>query len=256
MSHSLPADPSLPAGGAASDSDALPRAIVYCEGNFGQIDGKTANGLVRSSARYEILSVIDSLCAGQDTGMVLDGRANGIPVRRDLRDALCSRADRRPSSSSSAWRPRAGCSPSPSAPLCWRRWATGLGIVNGLHEFLNDDPEFCRCRGDQRRRDPRRPPAPADRRAAHVQRQHPRRHLPADRRAGNRRGDRQAHDRHDPDPRAERARREGGDGRDRPDQRDPGRPPRGGARCGPGAVRHRRARSDRGRGLRRPTIPT
>ena len=35
-------------------------AIVYCEANFGAIDGKTANGLVRHSERYEILSVIDS----------------------------------------------------------------------------------------------------------------------------------------------------------------------------------------------------
>ena len=34
-------------------------AIVYCEANFGDVDGKTANGLVRSSERYEILSVID-----------------------------------------------------------------------------------------------------------------------------------------------------------------------------------------------------
>ena len=34
-------------------------AIVYCEGNFGGIDGKTANGLVRHSEMYEIVSVID-----------------------------------------------------------------------------------------------------------------------------------------------------------------------------------------------------
>lgn len=39
-------------------------AIVYCEGNFGAIDGKTANGLVRHSEKYEILSVIDSEQAG------------------------------------------------------------------------------------------------------------------------------------------------------------------------------------------------
>ncbi len=37
-----------------------PTAVVYCEGNFGGLDGKTANGLVRHSERYEILSVIDS----------------------------------------------------------------------------------------------------------------------------------------------------------------------------------------------------
>ena len=63
-------------------------AIVYCEANFGAIDGKTANGLVRHSERYEILSVIDSDKAGLDTGMVLDGRPNAIPVCRDLGEAL------------------------------------------------------------------------------------------------------------------------------------------------------------------------
>ena len=31
-----------------------PRAVVHCEANFGAIDGKTANGLVRNSERYEI----------------------------------------------------------------------------------------------------------------------------------------------------------------------------------------------------------
>ena len=34
-------------------------AVVYCEANFGAIDGKTGNGLVRHSEKYEILSVID-----------------------------------------------------------------------------------------------------------------------------------------------------------------------------------------------------
>lgn len=63
-------------------------AIVYCEANFGAIDGKTANGLIRRSEKYEILSVIDSEQAGLDTGMVLDNKANAIPICRDLADSL------------------------------------------------------------------------------------------------------------------------------------------------------------------------
>lgn len=43
-------------------------AIVYCEDNFGGIDGKTANGLVRHSEKYQILSVIDGGKAGRDAG--------------------------------------------------------------------------------------------------------------------------------------------------------------------------------------------
>ena len=30
-------------------------AIVYCEANFGDIDGKTANGLIRRSEKYQII---------------------------------------------------------------------------------------------------------------------------------------------------------------------------------------------------------
>ena len=44
------------------DSSAKSRdatAVVYCEANFGAIDGKTANGLVRHSEKYRILSVIE-----------------------------------------------------------------------------------------------------------------------------------------------------------------------------------------------------
>lgn len=35
-------------------------AIIYCEENFGRIDGKTANGLIRYSENYKIIAVIDS----------------------------------------------------------------------------------------------------------------------------------------------------------------------------------------------------
>ena len=39
------------------DECQLATAIVYCEANFGAIDGKTANGLIRRSEKYKILSV-------------------------------------------------------------------------------------------------------------------------------------------------------------------------------------------------------
>ena len=74
-----------PAGG---DQERVATAVVYCEANFGAIDGKTANGLVRHSEKYEILSVIDSEKAGLDAGMVLDDEPNAIPIYRDLADAL------------------------------------------------------------------------------------------------------------------------------------------------------------------------
>ena len=62
---------------------------MYCEANFGRLDGKTANGLVRHSEKYEILAIIDSEKAGLDAGAVLDDKPNGIPICRDLADAIC-----------------------------------------------------------------------------------------------------------------------------------------------------------------------
>lgn len=118
-----------------------PSAVVYCEGNFGEIDGKTANGLVRYSDRYEILSVIDSTCAGQDSGEVLGDTANGIPIHRDLGESLLS-ARRLPDYLVFGMAPASGMLSLSERAVVLDAIRRGLGIVNGLHEFLNDDPEF------------------------------------------------------------------------------------------------------------------
>jgi uncharacterized NAD-dependent epimerase/dehydratase family protein len=133
----------LPCKGAVLLPSARNRAtaVVYCEANFGEQDGKTANGLVRCSEKYEILSVIDSTKSGLDAGAVLDDRPNGIPISTDLSDSIAL----------------AGCIPrffifgmAPASGMLSpveRRTVLdaighGMNIVNGLHEFLNDDPEF------------------------------------------------------------------------------------------------------------------
>lgn len=65
-----------------------PTAIIYCEGQFGNIDGKTANGLIRHSHNYRILSVIDSTKAGLDSVEVLGDEKNGIPIVSDIKEAI------------------------------------------------------------------------------------------------------------------------------------------------------------------------
>jgi uncharacterized NAD-dependent epimerase/dehydratase family protein len=116
-----------------------PRATVYCEGNFAEIDGKTANGLVRQSERYEITSVVDSTKAGRDAGEVLDGVPNGIPVVADLAAAL---ATDRPVCFVLGVAPTSGLLSPPERAVVLEAILEGLDIVNGLHEFLNDDIEF------------------------------------------------------------------------------------------------------------------
>ena len=116
-------------------------AIIYCEANFGAIDGKTANGLVRHSERYKILSVIDSEKAGLDTGIVLDNKENGIPVCSDLADSL-ERAGTLPDYFIFGMAPSSGMLSLKERSLVLEAIGRGMNIVNGLHEFLNDDPVF------------------------------------------------------------------------------------------------------------------
>ena len=116
-------------------------AIVYCEANFGALDGKTANGLVRHSEAYEILAVIDSELAGRDCGAVLDGAPNGIPVCRDLADAL-ARVGSLPDYFIYGMAPASGLLSPSERVLVLEAMGLGMNVVNGLHEFLNDDPEF------------------------------------------------------------------------------------------------------------------
>ena len=116
-------------------------AIIYREANFGAVDGKTANGLVRHSERYEILSVIDSEKAGLDAGMVLDGKPKAIPICRDLAESL-EKAVTVPDYFIFGMAPSSGMLSLYERGLVLEAIGRGMNIVNGLHEFLNDDPVF------------------------------------------------------------------------------------------------------------------
>lgn len=120
------------------------RAIVYCDGAFGTTNGKTAHGLVRRSKRYSVLSVVDSRHAGYDAGTVLDGRPSGIPVVKDIQEALDAAA----AAGQPATHLVIGIAPDggrldPAARgdvrLAVER---GLQVVSGLHDYLSDDSEL------------------------------------------------------------------------------------------------------------------
>lgn len=160
----LPSSPDL--SRADSLHASLPEgttAIVYCEGQFGEQDGKTANGLVRHSEKYEILSVIDSTQAGADAGMFLDGAPNGIPVLAGLAEAV-AHAGRVPDYLICGVAPASGLLSEAQRVILLDGIARGMHIINGLHEFLNDDIEFeaASLRADVTITDVRRPKAKKD----------------------------------------------------------------------------------------------
>jgi uncharacterized NAD-dependent epimerase/dehydratase family protein len=121
-----------------------PTAIVYCEANFGEQDGKTANGLVRHSERYEILAVLDSTRSGLDAGEVLGAKPNGIPIFADLDEALdhLGRAGHHVDTFIFGVAPTSGLLSLDERALMMRAMERGMGLVNGLHEFLTEDAEF------------------------------------------------------------------------------------------------------------------
>ncbi|MGP6171075.1 DUF1611 domain-containing protein [Microbacterium sp. A196] len=116
-------------------------AIVYCEAQFGEQDGKTANGLVRHSEKYDILSVIDSRHTGADAGALLDGTANGIPILASLTAAI-AHAGTTPDYLICGVAPADGLLSDAQRVVLLDGIAHGMHIINGLHEFLNDDAEF------------------------------------------------------------------------------------------------------------------
>jgi uncharacterized NAD-dependent epimerase/dehydratase family protein len=118
-----------------------PTAVVYCEGNFGEGDGKTANGLVRHSERYEIVAVVDSTRSGLDAGEVLGGKPNDIPVCVDLDGAVVA-AGVVPDVFVYGMAPASGMLSPAERLVVLDAIRRGMDLVNGLHEFLNDDPEL------------------------------------------------------------------------------------------------------------------
>ena len=121
--------------------DPASTALVYCEANFGSIDGKTANGLVRHSEKYKILAVIDSEKAGLDAGLVLDEEPNAIPICGNLAEAI-AHVGSIPDCFIFGMAPASGMLSSHERGIVLEAIDIGMNVVNGLHEFLNDDPVF------------------------------------------------------------------------------------------------------------------
>ncbi len=125
-----------------------PTAIVYCEGNFAKIDGKTANGLVRHSEAYRIVSVIDSDHSGNNSGLVLDDAINTIPILESL-DAAVTHETSMPDAFIYGMAPSTGRLSPADRSVVLEAVAHGMNIVSGLHEYLSDDAEIAQAASDR-----------------------------------------------------------------------------------------------------------
>lgn len=116
-------------------------ALVYCENQFGLIDGKTAAGLVRHSEIYNIVGVIDSSLVGKDAGEELDNKKNGIPIFANLESAL-DQLPNVPDCYIYGKAPLDATIPVEERALILEAITKGMDIINGLHQFFSEDTEF------------------------------------------------------------------------------------------------------------------
>ena len=130
---------------ARPPSFSRPTAIVYCEANFGAPDGKTANGLVRYSERYRIVAVVDSLAGRTRCRGGARRRGERDPDLADV-DAAVTVSERTPDVVIFGVAPTSGMLSPIERSSSWRAMRRGMGVVNGLHEFLERRPRVRRRR--------------------------------------------------------------------------------------------------------------
>jgi len=141
-------------------------ALVYCQGSFNTTYGKTAHGLVRFTRRYRVVGVIDRRYAGQDAGMVLDGRPNGIALYADLDHALaaCRQQSYPATHLVIGVAPDGGRLDDDALADIRQAITAGLNVDSGLHQFLGEDAQLVQLAAGTGAllRDIRKPP-PRDR---------------------------------------------------------------------------------------------
>lgn len=116
-------------------------AIVYCENEFGTIEGKIANDLVRHSEKYNIIGIIDSSKSGQDAGEILDGVQNGIPIFSTVGIAM-DYLDPTPEYFIYGVASLESFLDQQQRAIFFTAMERGLHIVNSLAEFFTNDREF------------------------------------------------------------------------------------------------------------------
>ncbi|MFH1137651.1 MAG: DUF1611 domain-containing protein [Pseudomonadota bacterium] len=114
-------------------------AVVLTNGWLDTVNAKTAHGLIRGTSRFEILGVVDQVCAGRDAGEVLDGKFRNIPVFSDI-DACIAALGKKPDYAVVGVAVSGGRLPENWEPLLLEVIARKISLVCGLHQQLATIP--------------------------------------------------------------------------------------------------------------------
>ena len=114
-------------------------ALVYCDREFQNANGKTAHGLIRYTTRFDIVSVVDSTAPIGDAGELLDGKKRGIPLFHGLEEALQKSS---PHAFIVGAVSEGGILPEGYDKAVAYALKHGLNVVSGLHQFISDNAHF------------------------------------------------------------------------------------------------------------------
>lgn len=114
------------------------KAILLTNGLYDTENAKTAHGLVRESNRYKIVGVIDHVFAGNDAGVLLDGKHRNIPVFATVDEAMAAN----PEVCVVGVATSGGIFPGTLLNEVKEAIELKLDIINGLHDHLNERPEI------------------------------------------------------------------------------------------------------------------
>jgi len=107
-----------------------------------QNHAKTTHGLLRNPKRFMIQAVIDPKFGGKDAGEILDGINRNIPVYNSVQDFVNQGGKAEYCIIGVAT--EGGFLPPPMKADIISALKHNMSIINGLHEFLNDDRELKR----------------------------------------------------------------------------------------------------------------
>lgn len=129
--------------------------LILTDGYLTERNAKTAHGVVRYS-RDAVAAILDHNYAGKRLGDVMPELQRDVPIVATLEEGRALGADTLL---------LGVATPGGWMPDHWRSWIeealrNGMEVVNGLHRFLRDDPEFVRLAEEHGGRlwDVRQPP--------------------------------------------------------------------------------------------------
>lgn len=117
-------------------------AILLTAGMLDSPNAKTAHGLIRETARYQVVAVIDENFSGRDAGEVLDGHPRGIPVYASLQAYLQAAKGQVADACVVGVATHGGLLPDFLVQQLKQALHANMFLVSGLHHFMSDVPEL------------------------------------------------------------------------------------------------------------------